>query len=391
MRIAFVSQTWPENATVEFAGSSVQVYYLAQEFARRGHQVLLILTHQIDPVNSPYPTLTIQTTPIVSGLRNHLGTSWQRSIQNYLSDFQPDIVYQRGKLPESVACARYCKRKNALFVWLSNSDESGKRKKFLTKRRNHPNPNAIRQTGRIVEAVAADWLIERAIRTASIVIAQNAYQADLLRKNFAMNPIILGSGHQIPARDERPPRDELSVLWLANVTPVKRPLLFVEVAEHLSGDPIRFAMAGAMHNQELRKEIQQRTAQLPRFTLVGHVPFHQSNSFFRAADVFVTTSSSEGLPNTMVQACIHGVPIISLQNDPDGVINKHGFGIVVGSIAELANALRQLASNHQARKEMGRRAREFAEENYDIRILVDKLTEVFQQRLHRQKNAGSIP
>lgn len=385
MKLAFVSQTWPENATVEFAGSSVQVYYLVQEFARRGYEVLLVLTHQADPVASPYHNLTIRTTPIASGLRNQLGKSWQRSVYDYLSDFQPDIVYQRGKLPESVVCGRYCKKNNALFVWLSNSDESGKPKKFLTKRLQHPNPNKILQAGRIIEAVVADKLIEQSIRTAGIAIAQNTYQSDLLHKNFGLEPIILGSGHYIPPFIEHTSTNTISVLWLANVTPVKQPLLFIDLAEKLSGTQIKFTMAGAMHNQEFREEIQRRIALLPNFNLIGHVPFHKSNSFFQSADIFTHTSISEGLPNTFLQACIHGVPVVSLNNDPDNIIKKHGFGIVATSITEFANAVNYLAEHHQIRKEMGKKGREFAEKQYDIRMLVDKLTALFQQKLSRRK------
>ena len=390
MKLAFVSQTWPENATVEFAGSSVQVYYLVQEFARRGHEVLLILTHQIDPIQPPYPTLSIRTAPIVSGLRHHLRKSWQRFITDALSGFQPDIVYQRGKLPESVACSNFCTKNNALFVWLSNSDETGKPNKFLTKRRQHPKSNPILQAARIAEAMVADKKIEQAIRTAGMVIAQNTYQADLLRRNFGMNPIIAGSGHFIPPIVERAPTDEISVLWLANVTPVKQPLMFIELAEKLSGTPLRFTMAGAMQNKEVREEIERRTGLLPGFHLVGHVPFHQSNGLFQAADIFTHTSSSEGLPNTLLQACIHGVPIVSLKNDPDNLITRHGFGIVATSMEEFAQAVRGLAEDHQARKEMGRKGRKFAEEQYDIRLLVDKLTALFQQELARRNGVESV-
>ena len=176
------------------------------------------------------------------------------------------------------------------------------------------------------------------------------------------------------------------MLWLANVTPVKQPLLFVELAENLSETTIHFTMAGAMHHQEFRKEVEQRTAMLPRFSLVGHVPFHLSNSYFQAADIFTHTSSSEGLPNTFLQACIHGLPIVSLNNNPDNLITNHGFGIVATSMAEFADAVKFLANNHQARKEMGMKGRKFAEQNYDIRVLVDNLVAVFQQKLSGKKN-----
>lgn len=149
-------------------------------------------------------------------------------------------------------------------------------------------------------------------------------------------------------------------------------------------------MAGAMHNKELREDIQQRTALLPKFNLVGHVPFHQSNALFQSADIFTNTSSSEGLPNTLLQACIHGLPIVSLKNDPDNLIKNQGFGIVANSMPEFADAVRYLAEDHQARIEMGRKGRKFAEEHYDIRLLVDKLTTLFQQELARRNGVDTV-
>jgi len=64
---------------------------------------------------------------------------------------------------------------------------------------------------------------------------------------------------------------------------------------------------------------------------MGKLPFEETLKIFDGATLFVNTSKSEseGFPNTYIQAWLRGVPVISFDVDPDGVIAKNGLGKVV--------------------------------------------------------------
>jgi glycosyltransferase involved in cell wall biosynthesis len=59
------------------------------------------------------------------------------------------------------------------------------------------------------------------------------------------------------------------------------------------------------------------------FDYLGPVSFEESNSLFAKANIFINTSKAqEGFPNTFIQAWMQGVPTISLDFDPDNLIEE---------------------------------------------------------------------
>lgn len=100
MRWALLSQVWVEEAEGTVTGSSVQVYYLAQELVRRGEEVLVLLSGHRRAWERTEGRLRLVSLPAYSaGLWGWLQPRWQRDAEAVLRAFRPDVVYQRGSCP----------------------------------------------------------------------------------------------------------------------------------------------------------------------------------------------------------------------------------------------------------------------------------------------------
>ncbi len=69
------------------------------------------------------------------------------------------------------------------------------------------------------------------------------------------------------------------------------------------------------------------------------------------------------MPNVFLEAWARGVPVISLEYDPDEQIETRGLGVVAGGSQErLTEAVRSLWRDGDRRTELGRAGREYVRE-----------------------------
>jgi glycosyltransferase involved in cell wall biosynthesis len=93
---------------------------------------------------------------------------------------------------------------------------------------------------------------------------------------------------------------------------------------------------------------------------LGARPQSEINALMARSHVFVNTSISEGFPNTFIQAWMREVPVVSLDVDPDGVLDRERVGIHARTTAGLVEAVRGFVTDPQRRADYGERARRYA-------------------------------
>jgi glycosyltransferase involved in cell wall biosynthesis len=119
----------------------------------------------------------------------------------------------------------------------------------------------------------------------------------------------------------------------------------------------------------LRGEIEQQCAALglgERVSFLGDrrdIP-----AILASTNVAVLTSDSEGLSNVILEAMAAGVPVIAyaVGGNPELVNADRGALIPAGNEGEFASAICRALSDHSLRREQGRNARRFAEENFGL-------------------------
>jgi glycosyltransferase involved in cell wall biosynthesis len=195
-----------------------------------------------------------------------------------------------------------------------------------------------------------------ALRGADLTVVQRSEQGDLARE-AGLDPIEL-----IPSFAESAEPSNLdpeAFLWIGRLVDYKRPLDYVRLAESLPEAKFRMVWFATNETRpELISELHAAADRLPNLESTGQVPRAELLDLIARSYAVVSTSRAEGMPNTFLEAWSRGVPVVSLDFDPDGRIAEHGLGLVARSAEDLRDAASRLWNDASVRFEMGQRARE---------------------------------
>lgn len=114
--------------------------------------------------------------------------------------------------------------------------------------------------------------------------------------------------------------------------------------------------------------------------LIGTIQGAKKIEFLSQASLFVLPSYNEGLPIALLEALSAGLAVITT---PVGGIPEiikdgyNGFLVPPGDIKALAEKLTILANDQDLREAMGRRNREIAKQELDVKPYVARLTELY--------------
>jgi len=216
------------------------------------------------------------------------------------------------------------------------------------------------------------------IKRADVVVAQSNFQRRMLKERFGVESVVIKNGLMIPRVDcekQNPP----VVLWVASISSVKRPHLFVELAKFIPHACFEMVGGKTKGEPQLYNEIVAAAQELPNLRFHGFVPYHHVNEYFKKASIFVNTSHIEGFPNTFIQAWMRYTPVVSLNVDPDGIIRNEKLGFCSGTFKQLVSDVITLLKDEKLRKIMGKNARKYVEREHDIRKTVKKYIKIFKE------------
>ena len=206
-------------------------------------------------------------------------------------------------------------------------------------------------------------LYEYGLRRAAAVLVQSLRQQQRLRINYGVESAVAPLLVDAPELEVPFAERDISLLWVSNIQQLKRPQVFLELADRLNA--CRAAMIGGPQSgaYDLYQQISTRAASVRNLTFHGQLPYRATNSVFDRARVFVNTSETEGFPNTFLQAWIRGIPVVSFF-DPDDVIRREGLGHAVASLDEMASAAHSLVRDSQQWLETSARCRAYMARRY---------------------------
>lgn len=129
----------------------------------------------------------------------------------------------------------------------------------------------------------------------------------------------------------------------------------------------------------------------------GAVPFAEVGSALAVADGFVTASTSEVHPLTVIEAMAAGLPVVAVSSPGIGDTVRHEeTGLLTSRVEGLAAAMVSLMDNPERLRQMGVNARATSE-RYDIRHTVSRTLELYRRLretrpdLQRKRKHGRWP
>jgi glycosyltransferase involved in cell wall biosynthesis len=321
-------------------GAEVQATMLAHALKAKGLRV----AHVVYPV--PAPRLVDASSPTLVeradwngdrrlGELGETGAIW-RSLER--ADAETYIV--RGSGGHVVAASTFCRARRRQFVFSSSSELD-----FDFAR---PDRNS-----RMLQIYKAS------LRLAARLVLQTERQRELALSALPhSDPVV------IPSFAEPGPRRDSGgeyFLWADRLVDYKLPERYVELAEALPN--ARFRMVACPMSETppgLVERIEAAAERLPNLELLGPRPRSELLEEMRDAVAVIKTSRVEGMPNTFLEAWARGVPVLSLNVDPDAKIADNDIGVAAdGSMERLIDAAANLWGDPELRTAIGERARRF--------------------------------
>ena len=350
MKLCFVSAgPWSvdilQGNTSAAGGAEAQVAYSARAFAQLGHTVDLIYGNGDSKA----------TARVIAGVRcMDAFPSWNRPgsllvFWQALNGSAADLIYAR--LPND-------------FLWLVGL--------FV---RRHPR-------SRFIYALANDrhcnpwhtyswngWfhdpLFALGLRTANFVAVQHEAQAQMVKPyikgQLVLIPNLVRSLQSEPRRYDQ---TKIDAIWISHIRPQKQLSILLDIAEQLP--TLRFVVVGGFGREPNRGELECRMQGIRNLRYAGPRPFEDVIQLLMSSRVLVNTSSWEGFPNAMLDAWSAGVPVVSLQIDPAGVISREGFGLVSGTPSQMVCDIKKLVEGRSLNCEMGKRGQEYVRRAHGI-------------------------
>ena len=357
----------PSHWAANFGGAEYQVSCLLGAIAKRRAFEVHYLARNLNPefMTDQYRTHWVGSK---HKLARHSHLFDAPKLYSALKQIRPDVIYQRVGCAYTGIAALYAKRSGCGMLWHVASDQD-------------VTPLKINVSKDAPFSYAERKALEYGIRNANSIVVQTRQQADILKQHYGREAnSIVANFHPAPEH-KFPKNEQLSIVWIANLKPLKQPRIFMELAKELGSlSGIRFVMIGRNSNWDWGHKLQTDISETKHLEYIGEQPFDKVNQILSQAHILVNTSQYEGFPNTFIQAWMREVPVVSLNVNPDNVLNMHGIGLACsGSFDQLVQNVRLLIENAQLRTSMGEKARSYALDHHSeknaeqiIRILKEE-------------------
>lgn len=167
--------------------------------------------------------------------------------------------------------------------------------------------------------------------------------------------------------------------WVGRFSREKAPDLFVEALERLETESAIGCMIG---DGALRGEIAERaraSALRGRLHLPGSIP--KAERFYRAFDVFVLSSRTEGTPMVLFEAMNACVPIVATKAGgvPDVVSRSEARLVEPEDVEGLADAIADVRRDSTDREGRTRRAKERLEREFSVGRWLDRYRTLYRK------------
>ena len=279
----------------------------------------------------------------------------KKNILDILDEIKPDYIYQRVLCSYTGIAAKYCKKTSAKMIFhIANSPDVEPQRAKLNKF--------------FLANLVEKYYREYGIKNADLIVGQAGYQDQLLWKHYSRrcNLIMPNVSPDVYAIRKSSTSSKKIILWVANLKEQKGPDIFLKLAkEFVNNDQIEFHMAGKGISK-YGKEIKENAFSMKNVFYHGELSLEEINILMTEAYLFINTSKYEGFPNTFIQAWINMTPVLSLNVDPDNILEKNGLGWLCGDYSTLLINLGRMIEDEANIQMIGKKCRSFALEYFSL-------------------------
>lgn len=299
------------------------------------------------------------------GWRHKFGYFWDAlPLYRILSEQKPDIIYQRVACGHTGICAAYARQSGARMIWhVASSSDCEKMRVTL---------GTLLRPYRLIEKK----LIEFGLQNTDFIVAQTQDQISALLRNYGrQTKKLVRNFHTIPPEPTKN-TDEIEVLWVGNFKDCKQPEKFLDLAEALMNVPrVKFTMIGEPYLENRKQNaFERRINTIKKVEYIGGLTQEQVKKRMSAAHILVNTSTREGFSNTFIEAWMHSMVVLSMEVNPDNMLDGGPLGRSCGNLVDLGEALKELTRKPKILRHMGQKARIFAINEFSMNNAMQLIT-----------------
>lgn len=236
------------------------------------------------------------------------------------------------------------------------------------------------------------WKGHYSLMHADRIVVQTASQREALREHFGREGVLIRNPVHVAQEDPAhwlPCAEREFVLWIGRADAFnKRPMLFLDLAR--ACPELQFVMIASRSDDAHFRALEK--ARPANMRLLDHVPPTEIWGWLRRARALVNTSRFEGFPNTFLQAAVMGVPIVSLEVDPDGMLARHGGGLCAHGVpAALREAVLRLRREHALAERLTAAAHRYTLERHEAQGRIAELESCLVQLAQEVPLVPSLP
>jgi glycosyltransferase involved in cell wall biosynthesis len=180
----------------------------------------------------------------------------------------------------------------------------------------------------------------------------------------------------VTAKHEIPP-DEPVFLYLGRINERKGLDVLVDAFEHTDGGHLIIAGPEDGYDKKLRAHIE-ASNERSRIHYIGFISETEKKQWYKSADLFVLTSTgSEGLPTTLLEAAAHGLPLVISEACNAPFVKAWDAGRIVEPNPEIiADAMMEMCG--PAGVKCGRNGRKMVEQSFSWSGIAKDLESVYE-------------
>lgn len=186
------------------------------------------------------------------------------------------------------------------------------------------------------------------------------YAKSIAEKRFDVPVVLIDSSIVLPAQPSTPSQNS-TILWIGRNVALKRPWEFLRLAARLPD--FKFVMVAPIGDPSLSRVIAYEAKNIANLTFIEGAPWHEVQELYASSRIVVSTSATEGMPNTLLEASAHGIPYASLDLDYESTFNIYGGGFCAkGNFEVLVDFVEMNMTDDRICDAMGASARRCAQE-----------------------------
>ncbi len=239
--------------------------------------------------------------------------------------------------------------------------------------------------------LGGQWLLQNAARVVATsdneveaYLAYGVKKADIVMLRHGVDPSEFESQlSQSAARQfwHLPPKDVV-VTFLGRIHKIKGLDLLVKAVALLKTQNTQVVIAGSDDGYLTELKALIKSLKLKNITLVGTCFGEQKANLFKATDIFVYPSYSEGFSLGILEAGSAGLPLVITTGCHFPEVKTSGSGLVVKpEPKELAQALQKMIDDPKLRQRASQQVKKLIDENYSMASIGNSLLATYQDCL----------